>query len=109
MTTEITESHLNVDLHFLDHNNIKNYANELNKKEGNSGSIKSIDHNMNDENIIFVQETRKFNLFCTFNEPCQEEFDSHNDPAAFLELFAHNLSILFDKIRFSEEFCMTLR
>ena len=59
---------------------------------------------MNDANIVFVQETRKFN-----HKPWQEEFDSNNDATSFLELFAHNHSILFDKIRFSEESFAMLR
>ena len=63
-------------------------------------SIESIEHNMNDVKIIFVQETRTFNLFYAHDKPFQEEFDSNNDATAFLESLAHSLSILFDKIRF---------
>ena len=37
---------------------------------------------MNDATKNDVQETRKFNLFCTHDQPCQEEFDSNDDATA---------------------------
>ena len=102
MTTEITEILLDVDLHFLGLNDIANHANELNKNEENTTPIESLEHNVSDVSIIFVQEVRKFGLFHTCDKSYQEEFDSNNDAVAFLELFTLNLSILFDKISFSE-------
>ena len=72
---EIIESLLDVDLHFLDLNDIANYANEWNKNEENTASMESIEHNMNDVRIVFVQETRKHNLFHACGKPHQEEFD----------------------------------
>ena len=71
----MTESLLDVDLHFLDLNEITNYPNELNKNEENTASIESIEHNVNDVKIIFVQETRTFNLLCACDKLYQEEFD----------------------------------
>ena len=62
MTTETTEILLDVDVKFLEFNDIANYANELDKNKENTASIESIEHNMNGVSIIFAQEKRKFNL-----------------------------------------------
>ena len=55
MKIEITESLIDFGSHFLDLNDIVNYANELNKNEENTACVESLEHNMNEVSIIFVQ------------------------------------------------------